>query len=184
MRLPRLLLLATLLALTGCATLSESDCGQGDWFGIGESDALGGYTPDRLARHDEACAKYGVAPDPRGYRAGYEQGLVGFCVPPQAFELGRRGASYYRQCPPPAEADFLPAYDLGRDVYTIDQDLIRIEVEIERLRDEVKDEKNSPETRASAEHQLHYVKVERDRRQHDRDQLIARARDYGYGNVW
>lgn len=184
MRLLRLPLLAVLLALGGCATLSESDCGQGDWFGIGEADALGGYTPDRLARHDEACAKFGVVPDPRGYRAGYEQGLVGFCVPPQAFELGRRGASYYRQCPPPTEADFLPAYDLGRDVYTIDQDLVRIEIEIERLRDEVKDEKNSPETRAAAEHQLGYVKDQRDRRRHDRDVLLSRARDYGYGNVW
>ena len=170
--------------LTGCATLSESDCGQGNWFAIGESDALGGYTPDRLAQHDEACARFGVTPDPRGYQAGYQQGLARFCVPPEAFLLGRRGASYYRQCPPAAEAAFLPAYDLGRDVYTIDQDLVRIEIEIERLRDEIKDEKNSPETRAAAEHQLGYVKDERDRRQYDRDQRLARAREYGYGDVW
>jgi hypothetical protein len=184
MPLSRLLLAAALPLFAGCATLSESDCGQGDWFGIGEADARAGHTPDRLARHDEACTRYGVRPDPRGYQAGFAQGLVAFCVPAEAFSLGRRGGSYYRQCGPEIERDFLPAYALGSDVHAIDQDLIRIEIEIDHLRDEVKDEKNSPETRAAAEHQLGYVKDERDRRRHDRDQLLARARDYGYGNVW
>lgn len=180
----RLLACASLFGLAGCATLSESDCYQGDWSGIGESDAFGGHTPDRLAQHEKACAKYGVAPDPHGYRAGYERGLVGFCVPPQAFALGRRGASYYRQCPREAELAFLPAYDLGRDVYELEQELIRIESEIDDLRDEIKDGKTSPEAREAAEHRLGYVKDERDRRRHEVELRLARAREYGYGNVW
>jgi hypothetical protein len=181
----RLLAVVAMLALSsGCATLNEAQCGSGDWFGIGESDALGGHTPDRIVQHDKACAKFGLAPDPNGYNAGYAQGLVGFCVPAEAFALGRRGASYYRQCPPEAERDFIPAYELGSDVYAIDQELIRIDIEIDDLRDDIKDEKTSPESREGLEQRLDYVKDDRDRRSYERSALIDRARQRGYGDVW
>jgi hypothetical protein len=170
--------------LGGCATLSESQCAGGDWFGIGEADALAGWTRDRLALHDQACAEYGIAPDPRGYEAGYSQGLVGFCVPAKTFALGLRGGNYYGQCPPTTEADLLPAFDLGREVHAIDQALIRIEVEIDRLRGEIEDEKTSPLTREAAAQQLDHVKDERDLRRYERDTLLASARARGYGNVW
>jgi hypothetical protein len=172
------------LFLPGCATLSESQCGQGDWFGVGESDALSGYTADRIHLHAEACGKYGIAPDPRGYDAGYAQGLETFCQPPAAFALGRRGAAYHGQCPRASDPIFLPAFDLGREVHAIEQELIRIEGEIGHLRDAVKDEDGTPASREAAERQLHHVKDERDRRRHARDDLLARARARGYGNVW
>jgi hypothetical protein len=174
----------TSLILGGCATLSEEQCGRGDWFGIGEADALAGNTPDRLSQHHAACAKYGVAPDAAAYDAGYGQGLEAFCVPAQGFALGRRGGSYYRQCPPETDVAFLPAHHLGHEVHALEQDLIRIESEIDDLRDEIKDEKTDAAARATAEQQLRYVKDERDRRRAARDQLLARAREYGYGNVW
>jgi hypothetical protein len=187
MRASRLLPLSALAALAmlpGCATLSESDCGRGDWFGIGEADALAGHASDRIAQHDEACARYAIAPDPHAYRLGYEQGLLRFCVPPEAFALGRRGGSYHRQCPGASEAVFLPAYDLGRDVYALDQELIRLDLEIDRLRDEIDNEKTSPETRAAAGRELDHVKDERERREWERGERLARAREHGYGDVW
>ena len=49
--------------------------------------------------------------------------------------------------PAGAERDFIPAYELGSDVYAIDQELIRIDIEIDDLRDDIKDEKTTPESR-------------------------------------
>jgi hypothetical protein len=178
------LCLILVAVLPGCATLSESQCLSGDWFGVGDADARAGYSPDRLAAHEQACAKHGVGVDPDGYRAGYTQGLVVFCVPPEAFALGRRGATYYRQCPPGVERDFIPAYELGVDLHAIEQDLVRIDVEIARLRDEIDDDKTSPVSRDIAGASLRQVKDERERREYDRMRLIDRARERGYGEVW
>jgi hypothetical protein len=171
-------------SLNGCATLNESQCAGGDWFGIGESDARAGHLTSRINQHGEACAKYALAPDPNAYDAGYRQGLVVFCTPESAFALGHRGGTYYRQCPPDAERDFLPAFDLGADVYAVDQEVIRIEREIDELRDDIKDDDTSPEARSHLERQLDYVKDERDRRQYERSNLLDRARQRGYGDIW
>jgi hypothetical protein len=172
------------LSLPGCATLSESQCGQGDWFGVGESDALSGYTADRIHLHADACGEYGITPDPRDYDAGYAQGLATFCQPPAAFALGRRGATYHGQCPRESDAVFLPAYDLGREVHAIDEDLVRIESGIGHLRDAMNDEAGTPASREAAERELRHVKDERDHRRRVRDDLLAQARARGYGNVW
>lgn len=172
------------LLLPGCATLSESQCGRGDWFGVGESDALAGYTPDRIRLHTDACGEYGIQPDPRGYDAGYAQGLATFCEPPSAFALGRRGAAYHGQCPPATDPIFVPAFELGREVHATDQDLVRIEIEIGHLRDAMNDESGTPASREAAERQLRHAKDERDHRRRVRDDLLARARAAGYGNVW
>ncbi|MEZ5543920.1 MAG: DUF2799 domain-containing protein [Lysobacteraceae bacterium] len=171
-------------ALTGCATLSESDCATGDWFRIGRQDALWGHTPDRLAQHEKACTKHGFGSDRQAYDEGFAQGLVEFCVPEKAFDLGRRGNSYYHQCPPEADAWFMPAFDLGRQVYDIDQELIRIESELNDLRKEGKDEKATQESRDAVEQRMRYVKNDRDRRERERDALLSRARERGYSNVW
>lgn len=177
-------ILALALSMTGCATLSQSDCVKGDWFRIGRQDALWGYTSDRLKQHEKACIKHGYGTDPQAYEDGYAEGLVAFCVPEKAFDLGRRGGSYYRQCPPEADTWFLPAFDLGRQVYDLDQELAKIKSEIEDLREEIKDDKTTEESREAAEQRLRYVKRDRERRERERDALLERARRNGYGDVW
>ena len=176
--------IALMFALGGCATLNESECLRGDWYGIGASDGRNGYTPDRIAHHDKACTKHGVGVDGHAYEAGYAEGLGQFCVPPRAFSLGRNGSSYHHLCPPEAEQDFLPAYALGRDTHAVEQELAQLESEITSLRKEMNDEDASDEARDLAAQRLRYVKTDRDRRERERDALLARARQLGYGNVW
>lgn len=173
-----------MLALGGCATLSESDCRGGDWYAIGVSDGRNGYTPDRLNSHDKACAKHGLGVDVQAYDAGHATGLRQFCVPERAFTLGRDGGAYYRQCPAETEEAFLPAYDLGRDVHGVEQELAQMDSEIDSLRKEIKDENTSKTAREIAEQRLRYLKNDRNRRGRDRDALLERARRLGYGNVW
>ncbi len=184
MRLIRWTFALTALALSGCATLNEAQCTDGDWFGIGANDARSGHTPDRIVQHRRACEKFAVMPEPQDYDAGYQVGLIDFCVSREGFLLGHRGASYYGQCPPDTEHDFIPAYELGLDLYAIDQDLQRIHSEISDLRKTIKDEKASDTERQSAGRQLDYVKEELQRRQYDRGVLVERARQRGYGSVW
>ena len=113
-----------------------------------------------------------------------ELGLRQFCVPPRAFTLGRENGTYHRLCPADIEPDFLAAYDLGRDVHAIEQELASLEDEIESLLDEIDADKTSETAREMAEQRLRYVKKDRDRRERDRDALLERARRLGYGNVW
>lgn len=177
-------LLALALALGGCASLSESECSRGDWFAIASNDAYQGRTPDRIRQHDAACGKHGIEVDAQAYDEGYRHGLANFCTPVRGFEMGRAGNAYYRQCPPPAEAEFMPAYDLGGDVRAIDQELAELEKEIEAIRKELRADDLAEEARDAAERRLRYLKSDRDRRERDRDGLLERARRRGYGNVW
>ena len=62
-------------ALGGCASLSESDCRKGDWYGIGTSDGRNGYTPNRLSHHDKACAKHGMGVNVHDYHADDRRNL-------------------------------------------------------------------------------------------------------------
>ncbi|MCX7556163.1 DUF2799 domain-containing protein [Xanthomonadaceae bacterium JHOS43] len=176
--------MALVLALGGCATLSESECQRGDWYAIGARDGRSGHTSERLSDHGKACAKHGLGVDGRAYDAGYTEGLREFCTPLRAFTLGRDGGTYYRQCPSDTEGDFLAAYDLGRDVHLAEQELAQLEQEIESLRKEIADEKTTASARDIAEQRLRYVRNDLDRRERDRDALLERARRRGYGNVW
>lgn len=178
------LALPLVLALTACATLSESDCARSDWFAIGSRDARHGYTPERLNRHRQACAKYGYEVDPQGYHAGYQEGLAIYCVPARSFDLGRNNSGYAYQCPAELEATLRPAHDLGRDVYAVELELAELEREIQSLRSEIDDEKAAVADRDVAEQRLRYVKNDRDRRERERDRLLERARQRGYGEVW
>lgn len=173
-----------LLALGGCATLSESECVRGDWYSIGARDGGSGYTPDRLSYHDKACAKHGMGVDVHAYHAGHAEGLRHFCVPPRAFTLGRDGSTYHRQCPPEAEEFFLPAYALGREAHAIEQTLKELESEITSLRKEIDDEKTTDAAREIAEQRLRYVKRDVDRSERERNALLERAHRLGYGNYW
>ena len=178
------LILALLCGVQGCATLSEGQCVQGDWYGIGDLDARSGHTPDRLAAHREACAEYGIGVDPDGYHAGYEQGLLAFCVPESGFDFGRRGGQYGGQCPRDFERDFVPAYELGQDLYALDQELLQLSSEIEELREAGREEDITEEELAANRRALRHAKDYYERREADRYRLLERARSRGYGQVW
>jgi hypothetical protein len=114
-------LLAALL-LGGCATLDRNECLQANWTDLGARDGQSGYPAARLEEHREACREHGIVPDDRSYLAGREQGLRYYCTAGNGYREGRRGAAYQRVCPLEAEADFLPEYELGRELYQLEQD--------------------------------------------------------------
>ena len=104
--------------LSGCATLSQEECRQGDWRGIGYADGAAGYQASRIAEHAEACREFGIAPDQRAYTMGRTEGLRVYCTPQNGFAVGRTGGSYGNVCPPGAADAFLSGYEDGQVVWT------------------------------------------------------------------
>ena len=99
--------------------MSGDECLTSDWQMIGFEDGSRGYGAERLGQHRKACAKHGVTPDLTAYRAGREEGLVDFCQPARAFNLGSRGGHYNGVCSAELEGDFLDAYRAGNHLYEL-----------------------------------------------------------------
>jgi len=118
-RMSGLIIIFTVLGMSGCATMSADECTMSDWHTIGFEDGASGYAPERLGNHRKACAKHGVAPDFEQYQAGRTQGLRQFCQPSRAFSLGASGGRYNGVCPSDLEMDFVDAYNSGHQLYTL-----------------------------------------------------------------
>jgi hypothetical protein len=115
----KMLATASMLStLIGCshATLSREDCLRGDWYTLGIQDGLAGKTQGELNLHKQACAEYGISPDPKPYMEGREKGLVDYCKIENAVTTGLSGQLYQSVCPKEIDAAFrqqnLAAYNL------------------------------------------------------------------------
>ena len=104
---------ALLLAASGCATLTTSECRVVDWSELGRQDGAAGRAASRVAAHQSACEKSGRAPNIAAYEAGRRAGLTLYCTPEGVYESARRGRRYEGVCEtfPPA---LQTAYDRGR----------------------------------------------------------------------
>ena len=110
-------LMFTSLLLSGCATLSESQCIASDWQTVGYNDGAAGRTSSQLLKHQNACVKHGVVPDREVYLVGWNQGVEVYCTPENGFAQGDRGASYGNVCPDYLKDAFYDAYQQGRELY-------------------------------------------------------------------
>lgn len=119
------LLAASVVTLTGCATLNggikPAQCGGADWQSIGYQDGLLGQAPNYLARHSERCSKVGVTPNQVLWEQGRQQGLKRYCTPLRAYQLGREGISYNNVCPPEQMLELLKAHDEGNYYYQLNE---------------------------------------------------------------
>jgi hypothetical protein len=122
------------LYLHGCASLSESECRDQDWYAIGFDDGYDGDPASQLAGHGEACAKYSITPDARQYEVGRRDGLVHYCTVTRGFEIGRDGYAYRGGCPPGSDHEFRRGHELGRRFHAVDQALVRVEGDLRLYR--------------------------------------------------
>lgn len=142
-------LLVVCLYLSGCATLSESECRTEDPYGIGQRDGQRGELPSRLLKHQEACARYGISLDSGRYRQGYQQGLPWYCTPDNGYQQGSQGAYYQGVCPPDLEPAFLREYRPAYDNYQLRQRLEELHNELEQIRLRQYDLESAPPTDSS-----------------------------------
>jgi len=62
--------IAACLLVSGCAAMSESECRTGNWYALGERDALSGSRP-QLERYADQCSRYQLRPSEQDYMAGW-----------------------------------------------------------------------------------------------------------------
>lgn len=132
------LLLAACLALSGCASMSESECKVADWLRIGQRDGAQGRPESRLADHAEACGKVGIQPDAVQYRRGWDQGVASYCTPDVGWREGLAGRSYHGVCRGRGEAEFLRYHRAGSEVYRVEQAISSNHGEIDRLEEQLR----------------------------------------------
>lgn len=113
----RLILLAGLLWLQGCATLDRDECQAADWRLIGYQDGVAGKSTAVIGSYREDCAEYAVVPDLDSYRAGHAQGLLEFCTAENGYRLGENGRACPVICPSHLEQEFRTAWQQGRAIY-------------------------------------------------------------------
>ena len=119
------------LTLGSCETMSADQCLAGAWGERGYKDGASGQLPSRLQDHAEACAKHGVVPETEVYMSAREDGLRDYCTASGGFQVGRSGSGYTGACPREAEAEFLPAFNDGRRIYTAEQAVSAAETSLE-----------------------------------------------------
>lgn len=115
----RLLILLLVLFITGCATLSESECIHGDWYEIGQSDGRYGYKVSRVDKHRKACQKANTNVDFDAYMMGRKDGLQYYCTAQNGFDAGLNGRYYNKVCPIELERNFLEHYSYGEEIHNL-----------------------------------------------------------------
>ena len=154
-RIAGLLLAASIAG--GCATMSESECINADWREVGRNDGLEGKRQTQLARHYDACIRYGITPDRDEYMTGRQAGLTIYCTQDSGYWEGRYGAGYERVCPANTEPAFLAGYRAGQSVYDAIENIRSVRGQMESakarirfLEDEIR-KLESPDDESDAE---------------------------------
>jgi len=147
-------LLVALLMGTGCATLSEAECHTANWYRLGQKDGNKGYERARLYDHADACAPYGIRPDPNAYYAGRKLGLDHYCTPQGGYRAGLDGHPYRDVCPPTAEPAFLAEYRQGKAIHDAEKNIERAERNISSLERQLDKDDISSDTRSKLHRQL------------------------------
>jgi hypothetical protein len=83
---------SVLLALAGCAGMSEQACLTSDWRTVGFEDGSLGRSEATIGSYRKQCAEHGVSPDLDAYRTGHADGVRVYCKPGNGFEVGHSGA--------------------------------------------------------------------------------------------
>ena len=114
----RLTSVLLLLAMTSaCATMNKEECETADWRALGFEDGSQGLQLEQLRKRMEACSKHGLEVSDNEYQIGYAEGIAEFCTPLGGLEAGEAGKQYNAVCPATTEADFLAAYEKGKEYH-------------------------------------------------------------------
>lgn len=154
MRKPLVVVTAICVLLSGCATLSESQCVASDWETVGYRDGLSGTASSQLLQHQNACVKHGIVPDRDSYLVGWQQGVEQYCQPDNGFAVGQHGGGYSSICPGHLKDAYYAAYQDGRLLFTAQSEINRMNRQVsqkEHRIKQIKSEQSSAEADLIAE---------------------------------
>ncbi len=151
------------LFLAACASLTQNECKQGNWFEIGQNDGANGRTLAVFKDHVSACGKYSVRPSRRQYEDGRNFGLARYCTPLSGFKAGRYSQTYQNVCPPESKGEFLRGYELGGQFGQVEKQLFDVKQDIDDIEGSLRKDKIKPEQKESLYKQVDRLRDEKDR---------------------
>lgn len=135
------------LTISGCAHNSHQPCQEKDWYEIGRQDGAIGSPEAQYAERTSTCS------DPTSqttslYNQGRKAGLVSYCSPINAFELGKSEAQYHKVCPQNLEPDFLRSYHKGKKFITLQNKNAELGRELRSLDEQINNQKLSKQKKS------------------------------------
>src|SRR5699024_5681906 len=128
-----LFMVITVIAMSGCATMTESECATADWHEVGYKDGSYGKTRAYKEERRTDCAKSVYALEEKKYQAGQEQRIVQYCTAENGRSEGLKGHPYLDACPAQFERDFLTQYKAAKRVYDAQQKIDELNRQSEHL---------------------------------------------------
>ena len=166
------------LSMSGCASLSKSECLNADWQDIGIRDGANGQPEEYLIQHSTACAKVNVTPDRERWLAGREQGLERFCTPERAYQIGEYGSGFEPGiCRNYDQERLFNAYQKGRDVNRTSTEINSIDNELRNIHTELEKKDLEDKERKRLVHRLRELEYQRNEAQRAYDDARYRARN-------
>jgi uncharacterized protein DUF2799 len=170
--------LAALGSLGGCASLSKSECLSANWVDVGIRDGANGQPEEYLIQHSKACAKVNIVPDRGAWLHGREQGLERFCVPYRAYQIGENGYGFdVAICRNYDQDRLITAYEKGREVNRLGNQLASIDSEISGIHARLDDEDVDKKERLALGFRLGQLVYERNDTERAYEDARYRARN-------
>jgi len=171
--------------LSGCESMSPSECATANWRGQGIQDGSRGRL-DSAADYHASCAKAGISMDVASYRAGRAEGLQSYCRLNNAINEGLAGHSYNDVCPLPGGQDFKVFHATAYREQEARKTLARLQNEQKQWERELLDDKTPAPRKVTLRDQLsrsdrHIADARDDLRsaQHRLDRLRSELRQQG-----
>jgi len=164
--------------LGGCASLSKSECLSANWEDVGIRDGADGRAEEYLLQHAKACSKVAVVPDREAWSRGREQGLERFCVPYRAYRIGEFGGGFDPAiCRGFDEERLIDAYEKGRDVHRLGNQLSAIDSQIASIHTALEREDLKEKERVQLAYRLGQLVYERNDTERAYEDARYRARN-------
>ena len=170
MKFGGMIILAGLLILSSCATMSKEECLKGDWRGLGIKDGINGEPAIQIEEHRKACAEHGIRPDEKLYMDGRDKGLREYCLIDNAFRSGLSGRQYKGVCP---SAIHLSFFRYNNAAYTVYQ----TREEIKKLHNEISVKQMNLESNKTTDKERIHLRGEIREREKKLDELRNNLRD-------
>ena len=165
-------------ALSGCASLSKSECLNANWEDIGVRDGANGQPEEYLIQHSTACAKVNVAPDRGAWLHGRDKGLERYCLPHRMFNIGEYGGAFDAGiCRNFDQERLVDAYQKGRDVNRRANALSEIDAELRDIRTKLENKELEKKERERLAYRLGQLEYERIDAERSLEHARRRARD-------
>ncbi len=111
------LIIASIMGLSACSTMTKKECQVANWYDLGFTDGVAGYTVNMFSERAEDCAKHGIGADRASYLQARKEGLKKYCTKENGYQEGVNGRSYRGVCEGNLAKQFLPAYQKGKRLY-------------------------------------------------------------------